>query len=73
MNLNSDVLWIGLGNLIYTLGFFLAIVYLLRTKHHPRWLLYLIIAGGYAIQTYGMYLRGVEVQGCPTGNTFEIV
>ena len=73
MDLNTDVFWIGLGNLIYTLGFITAIFYLIRAKHHPRWLLYMIIAGGYAIHTYGLYLRGLEVKGCPIGNTFEIV
>ncbi|MCZ6672760.1 MAG: cytochrome c biogenesis protein CcsA [Verrucomicrobia bacterium] len=73
LNPNVDVLWIGIGNLLYTLGFITAIFYLLRARHHPRWLLYMLIAGGYAIQTYGLYLRGMEVQGCPTGNTFEIV
>lgn len=73
MNPDIDVLWIGIGNLLYTLGFITAIFYLLRARHHPRWLLYMLIAGGYAIQTYGLYLRGLEVQGCPVGNTFEIV
>jgi HemX protein len=73
MNPNADVLWIGIGNLLYTLGFVTAIIYLLRERHHPRWLLYMIIAGGYAIHTYGLYLRGLEVGGCPVGNTFEIV
>jgi HemX protein len=70
---NADIVWIGVGNLLYTLGFLTAIVYLLRARHHPRWLLYTLIAGGYAVQTYGMYLRGMEVRGCPIGNTFEIV
>jgi len=73
MSSNTDILWIGIGNLIYTLGFVTAILYLIRAKHHPRWLLYMFIAGGYAIQTYGLYLRGMEVGGCPVGNTFEIV
>ncbi len=73
MNPNADVLWIGIGNLLYTLGFITAIFYLVRARHHPRWLLYMIIAGGYAIHTYGLYLRGLEIGGCPVGNTFEIV
>ena len=73
MNPNIDILWIGIGNLLYTLGFITAIFYLLRGRHHPRWLLYMLIAGGYAIHTYGLYLRGLEVGGCPVGNTFEIV
>lgn len=73
MSTNAGILWIGLGNLLYTLGFVSSIFYLLRARHHPRWLLYTFIAGGYAIQTYGLYLRGMDVQGCPIGNTFEIV
>ena len=73
MNAGADLLFIGIGNLLYTLGFITAIFYLLRTRHHPRWLLYMLIAGGYAIQTYGLYLRGMDVKGCPIGNTFEIV
>ncbi len=73
MDLSTDVLMIGVGNLVYTLGFVTVIFYLIRTRHHPRWLLYFLIASGYAIQTYGLYLRGIDVQGCPVGNTFEIV
>ena len=73
MGSSADILWIGLGNLLYTLGFVTVIFYLIRAKHHPRWLLYMIIAGGYAIHSYGLYLRGMEVRGCPIGNTFEIV
>ena len=73
MGSSADILWIGLGNLLYTLGFVTAILYLIRAKHHPQWLLYMIIAGGYAIHSYGLYLRGMEVRGCPIGNTFEIV
>ena len=73
MNPNADIVWISVGNLLYTLGFITAIIYLLRARHHPRWLLYFLIAGGYAIHTYGLYLRGLEVRGCPIGNTFEIV
>ena len=73
MHLGVDVISIGLGNLLYCLGFLFAIFYLLRTRHHPRWVLYALIAGGYAIQTFGMYQRGLLVGGCPMGNTFEIV
>ena len=73
MDLSADILLIGVGNLLYTLGFVTAIFYLIRTRQHPNWLLNLLIAGGYAIQTYGLYLRGMEIQGCPVGNTFEIV
>ena len=68
-----DVVSIGLGNLLYCVGFIFAIIYLHRAKHHPRWVLYALIAGGYAIQTFGMYHRGLLVGGCPVGNTFEIV
>ncbi len=73
MNLGVDVFWIALGNLLYCLGFIFAIFYLFRAKHHPRWVLYALIAGGYAIQTFGLYQRGMAVHGCPVGNTFEIV
>ena len=73
MSSNAGILWIGLGNLLYTLGFVTSILYLIRARHHPRWLLYTFIAGGYAIHTYGLYLRGMDVRGCPIGNTFEIV
>ena len=73
MNIGVDVFWIGIGNLLYCLGFIFAIFYLLRAKHHPRWVLYALIAGGYAMQTFGLYQRGLAVHGCPVGNTFEIV
>jgi ABC-type uncharacterized transport system permease subunit len=29
-------------------------------------------SAGFTVQTFGLYLRGLEVKGCPLGNTFEL-
>jgi len=34
--------------------------------------MYILIASGFALQTYGLALRGRAVHGCPIGNQFEI-
>jgi ABC-type uncharacterized transport system permease subunit len=34
--------------------------------------MYVIISAGFTLQTFGLYLRGLQVHGCPIGNTFEI-
>ncbi len=73
MNSTSDIMLIGLGNLLYSLGFLMAMLYMLAKKPYPTWVLYGLIATGYGIHTWGLYIRGMAVGGCPIGNAFEIV
>lgn len=63
---------IGLGALIYLGGFLFASAYLIKSRRYERWVLYPVLLVGFIIQTYGLYLRGMETGGCPLGNLFEI-
>lgn len=69
----SDREWILLAAGFYLGGLVFGTVSLARTRQHSRWLMYAIVAGGYALQTWGLVLRGRAVAGCPLGNTFEIL
>ena len=73
MQLFTDRTWLLLAAACYLAGFVFGTVAVLRQKRHSRALMYAIIASGFAVQTFGLYLRGLEVKGCPLGNTFEIL
>jgi HemX protein len=68
----TDRHWLWLAAACYLAGFALGTIGLLRERLHSRARMYLIVAAGYAFQTFGLYLRGVAVKGCPLGNTFEL-
>ena len=68
----TDRQWLWLAAACYLTGFALGTVSLLRERRHSRVVMYLIVAGGYAMQTFGLGLRSRAVQGCPLGNTFEL-
>lgn len=67
-----DRTWFWFAAAAYFGGFALGSVALLRDRRHSHAWMYVIIALGYVLQTYGLYLRGLEVKGCPLGNSFEI-
>jgi ABC-type uncharacterized transport system permease subunit len=69
----TDRTWLWLAAACYLVGAALGGLSLLRERKHSRAMMYLILAVGYAFQTFGLYLRGVAVHGCPLGNTFELV
>lgn len=64
--------WMWLASAFYVAGFVLGTVSLLRDRRQPRLAIYIVIAVGYLLQTLGLYLRGLTIEGCPIGNTFEI-
>ncbi|MDD2763606.1 MAG: cytochrome c biogenesis protein CcsA [Opitutaceae bacterium] len=68
----GDRMWFWLASACYVAGFVLGTVALLRERQHSRLAMYGIVAAGFALQTLGLYLRGLTVKGCPIGNTFEI-
>lgn len=70
--LTHDRTWLWLAAAAYFGGFALGTTALLRDRRHSHAWMYAIIAIGYLLQTAGLYLRGLEVKGCPLGNTFEI-
>ena len=69
----TDRTWLWFAAACYLVGAALGLVALLRERRHSRAAMYLILASGYAFQTFGLYLRGMAVGGCPLGNTFELV
>jgi ABC-type uncharacterized transport system permease subunit len=64
---------IALAALCYGLGFLHGTVSLIRRKRHSRWLMFAAMCTGFALQTWGLLMRGMETKGCPLGNTFELV
>jgi ABC-type uncharacterized transport system permease subunit len=63
-------LWIAAG--FYLAGFVLGTLALLRDRRDSRPVMYFVVAAGYVLQTFGLWLRGRAAHGCPLGNTFEI-
>ena len=72
MHTLPDRTWIWFAAALYFAGFVLGTVGVLRDRRHSRAWMYVIISAGFTLQTFGLYLRGMEVKGCPIGNTFEI-
>ena len=72
MDAFTDRTWIWIASGLYLAGFVLGTIGVLRERRHSRVLMYVIISAGFTLQTFGLYLRGLQVQGCPIGNTFEI-
>ncbi|MDO8541878.1 MAG: cytochrome c biogenesis protein CcsA [Opitutaceae bacterium] len=63
-------LWIAAG--FYLAGFAQGTIALLRNDRPSGTTTYVLIAIGYAVQLFGLGIRGRAVAGCPLGNTFEI-
>ena len=68
----TDKTWLWLAAACYLAGVVVGTIALWRERRHSRALMYAIVAAGYTFQTFGLYLRGLEVKGCPLGNTFEL-
>ncbi len=68
----DDRTWLWIAAACYLAGFLLGTVALLRDRKQSRALMYFIVSAGFTLQTFGLYLRGMEVKGCPLGNTFEL-
>ncbi len=68
----TDRTWLWFAAIFYLAGFVLGTISLLRQRRHSRAVMYFLISVGFCLQTFGLYLRGLEVKGCPIGNTFEI-
>jgi ABC-type uncharacterized transport system permease subunit len=69
----TDRIWLWFAAACYLIGALLGTLSLLRERKHSRAVMYFILAAGYAFQTFGLYLRGMAVKGCPLGNTFELL
>lgn len=71
MSVVIDRTWLWIAAAFYLTGFALGTLALLRNRQSQTGL-YTIVAIGFLFQTLGLYTRGLEVKGCPLGNTFEI-
>ncbi|MEX2382034.1 MAG: cytochrome c biogenesis protein CcsA [Opitutales bacterium] len=69
----DDRTWIWAGAILYSFAFLFALHFVIRSRKYSRPLLFGIIACGFLFQTIGLYLRGMEIGGCPLGNAFEII
>ncbi|MEY4488657.1 MAG: hypothetical protein RIQ79_1165 [Verrucomicrobiota bacterium] len=68
----TDKTWLWIAAACYLAGVVMGTIALWRERRHSRAVMYVIVAAGYTFQTFGLYLRGLEVKGCPLGNTFEL-
>jgi HemX protein len=68
----TDRQWFWLAAACYLAGVALGTTALLRGRRHPRALMLVALAAGFALQTAGLAARGRAVHGCPLGNTFEL-
>lgn len=68
----TDREWIWIAAACYLAGVVIGTIALVRHRKQPAGLIYGIVALGFAAQTVGLYLRGLEVKGCPLGNNFEL-
>ncbi len=64
---------IGLGIILYCLAFAYGLGYLIKTRKHRKLSMLSLVIGGFALQTLGLYLRGMDLGRCPLGNPFEKV
>ena len=72
MNFNDsrELLWLVSG--LYSFAFFLGLLKTFKLDWPPlRNLSFVLTIIGFAFHTHALYLRGLEVHGCPLGNTLE--
>jgi ABC-type uncharacterized transport system permease subunit len=72
MDPSTDRFWFWLAGACYFAGLVLGTAAVLRRRPHSRGLMNAIVVAGYALHSCALYLRGIEVRGCPLGNQFEI-
>ncbi|MEO0452646.1 MAG: cytochrome c biogenesis protein CcsA [Verrucomicrobiota bacterium] len=66
-----DLLWCAA--VLYTISFAFALSALVRNRLHNRPLFMVGLGIGLFLQSWGLYQRGMAVEGCPLGNPFEMI
>jgi len=61
-----------MGCVFYGLAFFYALIPLLRRKEYPHAPFVALLVGGFIFQSFGLYVRGLEIHAIPLTNTFEV-
>ena len=69
----TDRQWLGCAAGFYLAGFLLGTWSITRRERPTGPSMYALVAIGYAVQFFGLYLRGRADGGCPLGNTFEFL
>jgi HemX protein len=69
----DDRQWLWIAAAFYFVVFVQGTISQLRGRPQSLGFNYALMAIGYACQLAGLYLRGMEVGGCPLGNHFEII
>ncbi len=69
----TDRTAIAVGTGFYAAGLLYGCWSLLSRKRHSRIASYGLMALGWAVQTYGLLLRGQATHSCPIGNPFEVL
>jgi len=62
----------GAGCVFYGLAFLYALVAVLRRREYPPVVFLTLLIGGFAFQSFGLYVRGLEIGAFPLTNTFEV-
>jgi len=71
-DVSADRFWLWLAAGFYLAGLLTGTLSLFRRGRQASVPVYVLIVVGYIFQTFGLYLRGRAVGGCPLGNHFEI-
>jgi ABC-type uncharacterized transport system permease subunit len=69
----TDRQWLECAAGFYLAGFLLGTWLITRRERPSGPSVYALILVGYAVQYFGLYLRGRADGGCPLGNTFELL
>ena len=67
-----DLLWIAASCYAFAVLFGFASTHFTKSSLCKQGTLFTIILG-FLFQTHGLYLRGLEISGCPLGNNLERV
>lgn len=62
----------GTGCVFYGLAFAYALIALGRRREYPHAVFLALLVGGFLFQSFGLYVRGLEVHALPMTNTFEV-
>lgn len=62
----------GAGCVFYGLAFVYALIPLLRRKEYPHVIFLALLIGGFLFQSFGLYVRGLEIHAIPLTNLFEV-
>lgn len=73
LTLPTDRAAIAVGTVCYAAGLLYGCWSLLFRRRHSRFGGYALMALGWAVQTFGLFLRSHATHSCPIGNKFEVL